>query len=75
MLLANAAEAELTPANVSAAEGVAGVSEELDMATDSAARTARLDQALAAIAAGAAELDRAPRFPREASSTWPTRVP
>jgi hypothetical protein len=31
-----------------------------------AAETARLDQALAAIAAGAAELDRAPCFPREA---------
>jgi hypothetical protein len=33
---------------------------------DEAAVAARLDQALAAIAAGAAELDRAPRFPREA---------
>lgn len=36
------------------------------MTTDPAARMARLDQALAAIAAGAAELDQAPRFPREA---------
>jgi hypothetical protein len=42
------------------------VSEELDTAPELAARTARLDQALAAIAAGAAELDRAPCFPREA---------
>lgn len=31
-----------------------------------AARTTRLDQAIAAIAAGAAELDRTPRFPRQA---------
>jgi hypothetical protein len=42
------------------------VSEELETTTDPAARMARLDQALAAIAAGAAELDQAPRFPREA---------
>lgn len=42
------------------------MSEELDTATDLGARTARLDQALAAIAGGAAELDRAPCFPREA---------
>jgi hypothetical protein len=34
--------------------------------SDSAARTARLDQAIAAVAAGATELDRAPRFPAEA---------
>jgi hypothetical protein len=33
---------------------------------DEAAVAARLDQALAAIAAGATDLDRAPRFPREA---------
>jgi hypothetical protein len=32
---------------------------------DAGAETARLDQALAAVAAGAAELDRAPCFPRE----------
>src|SRR6185312_202930 len=44
----------------------AGMSDGLDTATDSAARTARLDQALAAIAGGAAGLDRAPCFPREA---------
>lgn len=42
------------------------MSEGLRTAADPAARTARLDQALAAVAAGAAELDRAPRFPREA---------
>jgi hypothetical protein len=42
------------------------MTEELGTAIDSAARTARLDQALAAIAGGAAELDRAPCFPREA---------
>ncbi|HXF32655.1 MAG TPA: acyl-CoA dehydrogenase family protein [Solirubrobacterales bacterium] len=42
------------------------MSDGLDTATDSAARTARLDQALAAIAGGAAGLDRAPCFPREA---------
>jgi alkylation response protein AidB-like acyl-CoA dehydrogenase len=42
------------------------VSDRLETASEPAARTARLDQALAAVAAGAAELDRAPRFPREA---------
>jgi hypothetical protein len=35
-------------------------------ATQEGTRTARLDQALAAIAAAAGDLDRAPRFPREA---------
>jgi hypothetical protein len=34
--------------------------------SDAAARIARLDQAVAAVAAGAAELDREPRFPGEA---------
>ncbi len=42
------------------------MNDELDTTTDLPARTARLDQALAAIAAGAAELDRAPCFPRQA---------
>jgi hypothetical protein len=42
------------------------VSEELATVADAAARTARLDQALAAVTAGAAGLDRAPCFPREA---------
>jgi hypothetical protein len=42
------------------------VNEELDMASETGTRTARLDQALAAVAGGAAELDRAPCFPREA---------
>jgi hypothetical protein len=42
------------------------VSDELDTTTELAARTARLDQALAAISAGAAEIDQAPCFPREA---------
>jgi hypothetical protein len=37
-----------------------------DATADAGADTARLDQALAAVAAGAAELDRAPCFPREA---------
>ncbi len=36
------------------------------MPSGEAARTARLDQAIAAIAAAAPELDREPRFPREA---------
>jgi hypothetical protein len=35
-------------------------------ATQEGTRTARIDQAIAAIAAGASDLDRAPRFPREA---------
>jgi hypothetical protein len=42
------------------------MNDDLGTASDLAARTARLDQALAAIAAGATELDRAPCFPREA---------
>jgi hypothetical protein len=42
------------------------VSGGLGAASDVAALTARLDQAVAAVAAGAAELDRAPRFPRDA---------
>ena len=42
------------------------MSDQLGTASEPAARTARLDQALAAVAAGAQELDRAPRFPREA---------
>jgi hypothetical protein len=42
------------------------VSDALDTVAESGARTARLDQALVAVAAEAAELDRAPRFPREA---------
>jgi hypothetical protein len=42
------------------------VSGEHGTASGDAARTAQLDQAIAAVAAGAAELDRGPRFPREA---------
>jgi hypothetical protein len=42
------------------------VSGELGTASGDGARTAQLDQAIAAVAAGAAELDRAPHFPREA---------
>jgi hypothetical protein len=42
------------------------VSGKLGAVSDAAAQTARLDQAIAAVAAGAAGLDRAPCFPRKA---------
>jgi hypothetical protein len=45
---------------------VTGLDAPRGTAGEGAAETARLDQALAAVAAGAAELDRAPCFPREA---------
>jgi len=49
----------VTAVDGTTANGVAGVADEV-------AAPARLDEALARIAAGAVELDRAPRFPREA---------
>jgi hypothetical protein len=48
---------------------VSGKLGDLSAAAD---RTAQLDQAIAAVAAGAAELDRTPRFPREAFDSLTT---